>query len=160
MTQKKRRWRHQRQQIHNAMQPLDQYQRSISESITRTENARSYVVESMKTLSASLGARGERLREGIQSLAMPSRGGNREAMPETIPPWRQAMPETIPPWLPQYYVNQHVECSNDQTNWHDATVTRIDPDAHELEVREWYDQVPGLRFIRPVQGPLKKPRYR
>lgn len=149
MTQKKRPWRHQRWQMGDALEPLHRYQDRIRESIDRTENTRSFVVDSMKILSENLGARGERMYEGVKALAREmQRGGDN----------REAMPKTMPACFAQYYVNQHVECSNDGTNWHDATLTRIGPDAHELHVRVWYHQVPGLRFIRPLQGPRKRPR--
>ena len=71
------------------------------------------------------------MNTGVKTLAMEMQRRNREAMPKTIPPW-----------LAQFYVNQHVECSNDRTDWHDATV---------LEVHVWHNRVPGLRFVRPLQ---------
>ena len=110
----------------------------------------------MQTLSEDLGARTEALSNGVNNLAMEMqqlrRGGKREAKPKTIPPW-----------LAQFYVNQHVECSNDRTNWHDATITRIDPAAHVLELHVWNNGVGGWRFVRPLQRPrderpLKRPR--
>ena len=54
------------------------------------------------------------LSNGVLNLAMDMQQFRRSGE-------REAKPKTIPPWLAQF--NQHVECSNDRTIWHDATLT-------------------------------------
>ena len=68
---------HEQNQIDRAVRPLESYQIGICASIRRTEKVRSYVVDSMQTGGV------EQRRQDFGER----RGGNREAMPKTIPPW-------------------------------------------------------------------------
>ena len=116
MTQKKRHWRHQRNQMDSRLRPLESHHIPICESISRTEKLRSYVVDTMQTLSKHLRERQVGLTQGVLNMATDMEQLRRDGKHE-------AKPKTIPPWLAQFYVNRHVDCSNDRTIWHDATLT-------------------------------------
>ena len=81
------------------------------------------------------------------------RGGKSKAKPKTIkallPPPSSAH---FYPNCAQFYLNQHVACSNDRMNWWHATITRIDPAAHVLELQVWNSPGRGWRFLRPLMN--------
>ena len=68
----------------------------------------------------------------LQQCAVGS-GGKFKAKPKTILP---SSPHFYPSSA-HFYLNQHVACSNDRMNWWNATITRIDPAAHVLELQLW-----------------------
>ena len=131
------------------------------------EKLRANMVSCMKSLASTFVMRGVELQQvavelkpmndftvELQQVAVAHEvkdirlGGTLKAKPklEPVPP----SSAHFYPSSAHFYLNQHVECSNDGMNWWDASITRIEPAEHVLELHVWNNGVRGWRFVRPL----------
>ena len=165
MAQKKRLGKHQRHLMQSTLREAEKAHIHICPQVRK--KVRKNVTGSWKSLPETFAMRGVQVSSPMNDLGVElqqccavvtqpkrSRGGKKikkgpKTMKALLPPPSSAY---FYPDCPQFYLNQHVQCSQDRLNWWNATITRINPAAHVLELQVWNSPGRGWRFLRPLMN--------